>query len=105
MSASARADSFFVYIVRCADESLYVGHASDVAARVRVHNDGRGAVWTACRKPVILVYQEKHKSEVGAITRERQLKRWTHAKKLALINGDLAHLKSLAKRRRHRPVG
>jgi putative endonuclease len=107
MSASAAADSsipsssrrFFVYILRCADDSLYVGHTSNVEARLNVHNEGRGALWTACRRPVILVYQEKHASEAEAIAREGQIKRWTHAKKLALINGDRAVLKSLAKRR------
>jgi predicted GIY-YIG superfamily endonuclease len=45
------------------------------------------------------VYQETQHSEVGTIARERQLKRWTHSKKLSLINGDMAKLKSLAKRR------
>jgi predicted GIY-YIG superfamily endonuclease len=99
MSASASADSFFVYIVRCADDSLYVGHTSQLQARVQLHNDGRGALWTANRRPVHLVYQEQHPSEKAAIARERQLKHWAHAKKLALINGDLGTLKSLAKRR------
>jgi predicted GIY-YIG superfamily endonuclease len=99
MSASAPADSFFVYILRCIDGSLYVGHTSNVEDRVKVHNDGRGALWTACRRPVTLVYQERHGSEGDAIARERQIKRWTHDKKLALVNGNIANLKSLAKRR------
>lgn len=99
MSASARADSYFVYIVRCNDDSLYVGHTANVPERVETHNDGRGALWTACRRPVNLVYQERHASEAQAIRRERQIKRWTHAKKLALINGDRTKLRSLAKRR------
>jgi putative endonuclease len=99
MSASAPADSFFIYIVRCSDDSLYVGHTSNVEGRVKVHNAGGGALWTACRRPVHLLYQEKHPSEADAIARERQLKRWSHAKKLALINGHLKALKSLAKRR------
>jgi len=100
MSAFAPADSFFVYILRCADDSLYVGHTSNVEDRVKVHNNGRGALWTACRRPVHLVYQERHLSEIDAITRERQLKRWSKAKKMALINGALANLKALAKRRK-----
>ncbi len=104
MSASATADSFFIYIVRCADDSLYVGHTKNVQERVDVHNEGRGALWTACRRPVHLVYQERQRSEIDAITRERQLKRWSQAKKMALINGDLASLKALAKRRNKRPA-
>jgi predicted GIY-YIG superfamily endonuclease len=100
MSASAPADSvFFVYILRCADGSLYVGHTRNVEERLTVHNDGRGAVWTACRRPVTLVHQERRGSESNAIARERQIKRWTHDKKLALVNGNIAMLKSLAKRR------
>ena len=99
MSASAIADSCFVYILECADGSFYVGHTCNVGERVKVHNDGRGALWTLCRRPVTLVYTESLPSEEKAIARERQLKRWTHAKKLAMINGDRAKLKSLAKRR------
>src|SRR4051812_13528251 len=99
MSASASADSVFVYILRCADNSLYVGHTSNVEGRVTTHNEGHGAAWTACRRPLMLVYQERHPSKVKAVARERQLKRWIHAKKLALIKGDPARLKSLAKRR------
>ena len=98
MTASAPADTFFVYILRCADGSLYIGHTSNVDERVKVHNEGRGALWTSCRRPVALVFEESHCSELKAIARERQLKRWSHAKKLALINGDRATLKSLAKR-------
>ena len=90
---------FFVYILRCADRSLYVGHTTDVSVRVQTHNEGRGALWTACRRPVTVVFQEVQPSEEKAMARERQIKRWSHAKKLALINGDQAKLKSLAKRR------
>jgi len=96
---SVDGSSFFVYILRCADGSLYVGHTANVEDRVRVHNSGKGAAWTACRLPVALVYKESHPSEDGAVARERQLKRWTHNKKLALIHGNTAQLKSLAKRR------
>jgi predicted GIY-YIG superfamily endonuclease len=99
MSASASADSFFVYILRCYDGSLYVGHTSNVLERVKIHNEGRGALWTACRCPVTLVYQAPHASEGNAIARERQIKHWTHDKKLALANGDRTKLKSLARRR------
>ncbi len=91
--------AFFVYILRCNDGSLYVGHTVDVQKRVEAHNDGRGAVWTACRRPVELLYQETHDTEQKAVARERQLKRWTQIKKLALIRGDLASLKARAKRR------
>jgi putative endonuclease len=99
MSASASAGSFFVYVLRCADDSLYVGYTTNIEDRLKVHNEGRGALWTACRRPVVLVYHESHPSEAHAIDRERQVKRCTHAKKLALISGDGACLKELSKRR------
>ena len=100
MSASASAETFFVYIVRCADDSLYVGHASDLESRVELHNQGRGALWTACRLPVRLAYSEPHPSLAAAMRRERQLKGWTYAKKSALISGDLQSLHALSRRRK-----
>jgi predicted GIY-YIG superfamily endonuclease len=99
--ASASADSFFVYIVNCCDGSLYIGHTSDVAARVQFHNEGAGAAWTRTRRPAELVYSEPAASAQAAVRREVQLKGWSHAKKLALIRDDIAALKSLAKRQIH----
>lgn len=49
------ARSFFVYIVRCSNGSLYVKHTLDVQERLKAHDEGRDAVWTACRLPVELV--------------------------------------------------
>ena len=95
--ADTRADS--VYILRCVDGSFYVGHSMDVNERVLDHNSGRGAAWTRCRTPVVLAYQEPFPTEAEAVARERQLKRWTHAKKLALVEGNLARLKELSKSR------
>lgn len=96
---SSLADRFFVYILKCSDGTFYVGHSQDVENRLETHNAGRGALWTAVRRPVELVYTEIADSELTAIRRERQVKRWTHAKKSALIRGDFGRLKSLAKRR------
>lgn len=90
----------FVYILRCADGTLYVGHTADVAAREERHNAGLGANFTAARRPVRVVYSEQHESEATAIRRERQLKRWSGQKKEALIAGDLTTLHRLSRRRR-----
>ena len=76
---------YWVYILRCRDASLYVGHTNDVEARVVTHNNGRGARFTAARRPVTAVHAESFETEIEAIARERQLKRWTRAKKEALI--------------------
>jgi len=75
----------FVYIVRCADDTLYTGYARDPRARERVHNSGRGAKYTAGRRPVRLVYQEAFRSLGKALAREFVLKQLTRAQKEALI--------------------
>ena len=87
----------FVYILRCADDSFYVGIAQDLDARLKAHNDGRGATYTFKRRPVRLVYSEQFDSNSESIKRERQLKRWSHSKKQALVSGDLQKLKRLSK--------
>jgi predicted GIY-YIG superfamily endonuclease len=89
---------FFSYILRCADDTLYVGHTEDLASREHIHNDGKGAKYTAARRPVRIVYAEEHSSAVNAIARERQLKRWSNKKKEALVLSDRAALRSLGRR-------
>ena len=75
----------FVYIVQCTDGTLYTGWAKDVAARVKVHNAGRGARYTRTRRPVRLRYWERHPDRAAAMRRERQIKTWGRDRKLALI--------------------
>jgi predicted GIY-YIG superfamily endonuclease len=77
----------FVYMVRCADGSLYTGYARDPEKRATVHNAGRGAKYTACRRPVSLVYVEAVRSRGAALRREWQIKQLTRAGKLALVRG------------------
>jgi predicted GIY-YIG superfamily endonuclease len=89
----------FVYILRCADGTLYVGHTDDVEARLKAHNDGVGANYTAARRPVHLVYSEACGSKAAALARERQLKRWSGKKKEALASDDLKLLHGLSRRR------
>ena len=90
----------YVYILRCADDSLYIGETDDLEGRVRQHNDGHGCRFTARRRPVFLVYsEEQYESCQSARTRERQLKRWTRSKKEALLRGDVRSVQRLAIRR------
>jgi putative endonuclease len=91
--------SYYVYILLCHDGSHYVGSTQDVAERVATHSAGLGSAFTAKRRPVTLVYTEKHPDRASAMRRERQLKRWSHQKRDALIEGDNAKLKQLSKRR------
>ena len=88
----------FTYVLRCADGTLYVGHTENLASRERTHNDGKGAKYTAARRPVRMVYAEEHHSVESAIARESQLKRWTNKKKEALVLGDLRALRVLGRR-------
>src|SRR6476469_4245477 len=78
----------FVYIVRCADGTLYTGYARDPRAREHAHNSGRGAKYTAGRRPVRLVYQEAFRSLGKALAREYALKQLTRAQKAALISSQ-----------------
>ena len=52
--------SWYLYILRCADGSLYTGITTDISRRLRQHNNGSAAKYTRCRRPVVLVYQETH---------------------------------------------
>ena len=85
----------FVYILRCADTSLYIGETHDISDRLATHNEGRGCAHTASRLPVELVYTEEHLNQPLARKREKQLKRWTRKKKEALVAGDLILLTRL----------
>jgi len=75
----------FVYILRCADGTLYTGYARDPHAREQAHNRGRGARYTSGRRPVRLVYSESFESVGDALRRERQVKRMPRARKEALL--------------------
>lgn len=78
---------WFVYILRCADGTLYTGYTNDVDARVAKHNAGKGAKYTKSRLPVVACHIEGHDSKSLAMKREYSIKQLTRAEKLALI-GD-----------------
>ena len=98
-SESNGASMHYVYILLCADNSFYVGSTQNLDDRLKSHNDGRGAAYTFKRRPVRLVYSESFVSENDALSRERQLKRWSRGKKEALLKGNLERLKDLSKAR------
>jgi predicted GIY-YIG superfamily endonuclease len=80
----AASPSHFVYIVRCADGTLYTGCARDPQARIKIHNAGRGARYTSGRRPVRLIYTEPCESQGAALRREYAIKRLSRREKLAL---------------------
>ena len=90
---------WYVYILRCSNDSFYAGHTNSVENRFARHVAKTGARHTAAYPPDDVVYTEEFSFESEAIQRERQLKRWTRAKKMALISGDLERLKGLSRSR------
>jgi putative endonuclease len=100
--AMNRESVWWTYILECRDGSFYVGSSGDLAARLQVHQSGNGPAFTATRLPIRLVYSERHASLEAAVKRERQLKRWTHAKKAALVVGDAQRLRVLSRCRQSR---
>ena len=85
------------YILRCANDYLYVGSTTNMKERLQRHNAGYASKYTHLHKPVELVYIEEYDSYQEAFKRERQLKKWSRAKKEALIEGDIERLKELSK--------
>lgn len=76
---------WFVYVVCCADDTLYAGITTDAAARVAKHNQGRGAKYTRTRRPVELVYVEAAGGRGAALAREHEIKRMSAGEKRSLV--------------------
>jgi predicted GIY-YIG superfamily endonuclease len=77
-------DKWFVYVVRCADGSLYTGIAKDMARRCQRHNDGTASRYTRSRLPVELVYHEAQPDQGSALRREAAIKAMGRREKLAM---------------------
>ncbi|MBM7623937.1 GIY-YIG nuclease family protein [Sporohalobacter salinus] len=75
----------YVYILRCADKTLYTGYTTDLDRRVKEHNQGKGAKYTRGRRPVELVYNEEYDTRSKAQKKEYEIKEYTRQKKLSLI--------------------
>ena len=89
----------FVYILKCADGKFYVGNyrGVDLATRIGEHNSGHFPnAWTHTRRPVHLVWSTHFERITDAISYETQIKKWSRAKKEALIAGDFEKLKALS---------
>jgi len=83
-------NDWFVYIVRCADDSLYTGISKDVARRIQEHNEGDklAAKYTRARRPVVLVYQETCVSRSAATKREIEIKQLSREDKNILLSQE-----------------
>lgn len=78
-----------VYIVRCADDTLYTGISTDVAERVKKHNSGDGAKYTRSRRPVRLAWCKLMRTESAARKKEIKIKRLTRQEKEKLIQDEI----------------
>lgn len=77
--------SWFVYILRCGDGTLYTGITDDVERRLAVHRSGKGAKYTRGRGPLEVVYREEVPDKSAALRRERAIKGLSRVQKEALI--------------------
>jgi putative endonuclease len=92
--------TLYVYILKCSDDSLYVGVTNDVGRRFNEHQSAiHPESYTAQRLPIQLLYVEPIVGPLKAIAREKQLKNWSNEKKMALINNDLELLTALSKKK------
>ena len=93
-------EAAYVYILRCNDGSYYVGSTrGQMDRRLAEHRTGLYSGYTSGRRPLTLVFNQSFQWITDAIAAERQIKGWTRAKKEALIRGDHAALRRLARNR------
>lgn len=77
--------NWFVYILNCADGTLYTGITNDLDRRIKAHNAGTASKYTRVRRPVSIVYSEEVETKGDALRRELQIKRLTRSEKMAII--------------------
>jgi putative endonuclease len=99
MGVTEMTDGAWIYILRCSDGSYYVGSTREaLETRIAQHNAAAFQGYTAARRPVELIFSQWFDRITDAIENERKLKKWTRAKKEALIRGDFESLRLLSKR-------
>ena len=80
--------SWWVYILRCADGTLYCGSTPDVEARLAAHNEGKGAKYTRARLPVNVAYKRMMADKFTALSEEARIKGLTRSEKLVLVSSE-----------------
>ena len=91
-------DFFWLYILKCADQSYYTGHTDSLEVRMAQHEDGAYSnCYTATRRPIALVYSAAFSSREEALAAERQVKGWSRRKKEAMMRGDWPLVSRLAR--------
>lgn len=79
----------YVYILKCCDGSYYTGYTTDVQARFKTHNSGKGAKYTRARLPLQLVFIQSFDNKKEAMSREYAIKQLSHKQKQDLIESDI----------------
>ena len=85
-----------LYILQCQNGLLYTGITDNLSRRFKEHRQRIGGHFTSCNRPIQIVYSEKFSDKSEAQEREKQIKRWSKAKKLALAKGQLNELRQLS---------
>ena len=85
---SEQKDKNYTYIVECSDGTLYTGWTNDIEKRLKAHNEGKGAKYTRCRKPVKPVYLEESDTKQQAMSREAKIKQLSRQEKEKLIDSN-----------------
>lgn len=81
---------YYIYVLECADETLYVGSTNDIEKRLHAHNNSKtGAHYTKIRRPVVLKYSESFETKSEALKRECAIKKLTRAEKLKLFSSRI----------------
>jgi predicted GIY-YIG superfamily endonuclease len=94
---------FYVYMLRCRDDSIYVGQTDDLDARLAAHWAGTYDGYTARRRPFRLIFTDSFPTRQEAFAAERQLKGWSKSKKLAMARGDWTAVQRLSLRHNPQP--
>ena len=81
---------FYVYILKCKDNTLYTGFTVNLEKRIKTHNKGIGSKYTRGRIPVKLIYKEEYMTKSEALKREYEIKKLTKEQKINIIKGEKA---------------
>lgn len=92
-------NEFYVYIIKCNKGSYYTGHTDNLEKRMSEHLNGTVNCWTTFKQPLSVVYVEQFGTRSEALEMERRIKKWSRAKKEALMSNDWQRLKELSKSR------
>jgi predicted GIY-YIG superfamily endonuclease len=92
-------NNFYIYILKCNDDSYYVGHTDDIDKRIAEHESNAYDCYTSKRLPIKVMYMQTFATRGEALEMERLVKKWSRKKKEALIENNWSKLISLAKKK------